>query len=264
MRAAARHRLKSAAAVAIAVSTGACITSRADEREPVAAQPPQIVSLPVATSSVAAPPAEPPPPNPAPAPVRPAPPDPVQRVLDAARAGLGKRAGSGVDCSTYVRTAYLAAGIDLYSAALPRDNGVQAIHRYVRRHGSLQRARLPVTGDLVFFDNSYDRNRNRLLDDRLTHVGIVEEVLPDRTILVLHATNHGIVREPMNLRRPHTLANASGQPINAALRRRSAYDGPHTPHLMSELFAGFGTVLGVDRAAARTVARRSSRAAHRH
>ncbi|HYZ90109.1 MAG TPA: CHAP domain-containing protein [Myxococcales bacterium] len=257
--------MKTAAAVAIAVSTGACITSRAEEREPVAAEPPQIVSVPVATSSVATPPAATPAPDPAPTPVRPLPPDPVQRVLDVARAGIGKRGGSsGVDCSTYVRTAYLAAGIDLYSAALPRDNGVQAIHRYVRRHGRLQRARLPASGDLVFFDNSYDRNRNRLLDDPLTHVGIVEEVLSDRTILVLHATNHGIVREPMNLRRPHRVADASGQPINAALRRRSPYDGPRTPHLMSELFAGFGTVLGVDHAVARTVARRSGRAAHRH
>ena len=94
--------------------------------------------------------------------------------------------------------------------------------------------------------------------DPLTHVGIVEEVLPDRTVLVLHATNHGIVREPMNLRRRHVLVDASGQVINAALRRKSAYDGPRTPHLMSELFSGFGTVVGVDRAAARTVARRSS------
>jgi probable lipoprotein NlpC len=267
MRAVARQRLKSAAAVAIAVSTGACITSRTEERPPApaaaaAAESPQVVSVPIASSSLAALPE----PAPAPAPpMSPAPPDSVQRVLDTARAGLGKRGGaSGVDCSTYVRSAYLAAGVDLYAAAAPHDNGVQAIHRYVRKHGRLSRARLPLKGDLVFFDNSYDRNRNRLLDDRLTHVGIVEEVLPDRTVLVLHATNHGIVREPMNLRRPHTVTDASGQPMNAPLRRRSAYDGPRTPHLMSELFAGYGTIFGIDRAAARTSTRRSGRTAHRH
>jgi hypothetical protein len=258
-----RHRLTT---IAIAVAAGACITSRGEERaragdaERAAAkvESAPVVSVPVASSSLAAAP------EPAPAPSPPSRPDPVQRVLDAARAGIGKRGGaSGVDCSTYVRSAYLAAGIDLYAAALPRDNGVQAIHRYVRKHGRLQRARLPAKGDLVFFDNSYDRNRNRLLDDRLTHVGIVEQVLPDRTVLVLHATNHGIVREPMNLGRPHAVTDASGQAINAPLRRRSAYEAPRTPHLMSELFAGYGTVLDVDRAAARTVARRSSRAAHR-
>ena len=255
-----RHRLRRTAAVATAALTVACVTSRPAEREvaPVAvAEPPQVDSVPVASSSLV--PLEAAPIAPRPQAPPPAAPDPVERVLSAARADLGKRGrGGGIDCSTYVRSAYLAAGIDLYAAASPRDNGVRAIHRYVRKHGRLQRARLPVKGDLVFFDNSYDRNGNRLLDDPLTHVGIVEEVLPDRTVLVLHATNHGIVREPMNLRRRHVLVDASGQVINAALRRKSAYDGPRTPHLMSELFSGFGTVVGVDRAAARTVARRSS------
>ena len=258
-----RHRLRRTTAVAIAALTAACVASRREEREPVVvAEAPQIDSIPVASSSLAAS-AEAPESRLAPMP--PAAPDPVERLLNAARADLGRRGGSaGIDCSTYVRAAYLAAGIDLYAAALPRDNGVQAIHRYVRRHGRLQRARLPARGDLVFFDNSYDRNRNHRLDDPLTHVGIVEDVLPDRTVLVLHATNHGVVREPMNLRRPHALAGASGQPINAALRRRSAYDAPRTPHLMSELFAGFGTVLGEDRVATRTVARRSTRPVRRH
>ena len=133
----------------------------------------------------------------------------------------------------------------------------------MRKHGQLFRRGPPSKGDLVFFDNSYDRNRNRLLDDRLTHVGIIETVLPDGTALVLHATNHGIVREPMNLRRPHAIANAAGQTINAPLRRRTAFDAPRTPHLMSELFAGFGSVIGADRAATRPVARRAARSASR-
>ncbi|HWE25970.1 MAG TPA: NlpC/P60 family protein [Myxococcales bacterium] len=245
------------------LALAACITSRGEERDPPVPNTPQVVSTPITASSLS-PPTEAAPVAPLAAPRPAAPPDPIDRVLNSARARLGTRgAKAGIDCSTYVRTAYLAAGIDLYSGALPRDNGVQAIHRYVRKHGRLQRARLPARGDLVFFDNSYDRNRNRLLDDPLTHVGIVEDVLADRTVLVLHATNHGIVREPMNLRRPHALSDASGQVINAALRRKTAYDTPRTPHLMSELFAGYGTVIGVDRAAARTVARRSARPAQR-
>jgi peptidoglycan DL-endopeptidase CwlO len=187
--------------------------------------------------------------------------DPVERMLAVARAGLGKRGrSSGVDCSTYVRTAYSAAGVDLYAEGLPRDNGVQAIHRYVRRHGRLHRRGAPARGELVFFDNSYDRNRNRLLDDRLTHVGIVEEVLADGTALVLHATNHGVVREPMNLRRPHAATSPRGEPINATLRRRTAQDTPRTPHLMGELFAGFGLVIAVDRHAEPSARRAPHRA----
>jgi len=254
------------AVVACVALASACITSHSEQRDSVAttsvdvaASVPVAAAAPVAVSSVAAPPPEPQRLNSTPPRAQPRP-DPVQRVLDAARADLGKRGGAeGVDCSTYVRSAYRVAGIDLYAAASPRDNGVQAIHRYVRKHGRLFRTRHAAKGDLVFFDNSYDRNHNRLLDDPLTHVGIIEDVLPDGTALVLHATNHGVVREPMNLRRPHAITDARGQPINAALRRRTAFDSPRTPHLMSELFAGFGRVLGANRDLARPVARRSIR-----
>jgi hypothetical protein len=74
-------------------------------------------------------------------------------------------------------------------------------------------------------------------------VGIVDQVSADGTAMIIHASNHGIVREPMNLLRPHETADAQGQPINTPLRRRGPRDSPRTPHLMSELFAGFATVL---------------------
>ena len=236
----------------------ACASSRSGQREPEVPVP---VAIPVAEMTLA-PAAEPPAPAFRP-PSDPPPVDPVQRMLSAARAELGKRGGrEGIDCSTFVRSAYSAAGVDLYSDASPRDNGVQAIRRYVRHHGRLHRRRHPAPGDVVFFDNSYDRNRNRLLDDRLTHVGIVEEVRPDGTALVLHSTNHGVVREPMNLRRPHVSRGAGGEPINAVLRRRTPHDSPGTPRFMSELFAGFGTVFGAEHLA-QPVARRPARGAGR-
>jgi cell wall-associated NlpC family hydrolase len=173
----------------------------------------------------------------------------VEAVLAGARATLGRSDpeldGRRIprDCSGYVRGLYARAGVDLFSEGLPADNGVRAIVRWIERHGLLHREKLPAPGDLVFFDNSYDRNGDRRLNDRLTHVGIVEEVLGDGTLLIVHATNHGIVREPMNLASPHVAADASGRQINAPLRRRGADDAPRTPHLMSELFAGFGRVL---------------------
>jgi cell wall-associated NlpC family hydrolase len=236
----------------------ACASSRSEQRQ---AESPLPVAIPVAETTLAAPlrPSLQPPAPPAEPPAV----DPVQRMLSAARAELGKRGGrEGIDCSTFVRSAYSAAGVDLYSDASPRDNGVQAIRRYVRHHGRLHRRRQPAAGDLVFFDNSYDRNRNRLLDDRLTHVGIVEGVLADGTALVLHSTNHGVVREPMNLRRPHASKSAGGEPINAVLRRRTSHDSPGTPHFMSELFAGFGTVFGAEHFA-QPVARRPMRSVRR-
>jgi len=183
---------------------------------------------------------------------------PLDAVLAAARQTAGRSDpeldGRPVpaDCSGYLRALFAHAGLDLLSEGQPGDNGVRAIVRFVERRGRLHRHVLPAPGDLVFFDNSYDRNGDRRLNDRLTHAGLVESVLPDGTALVVHATNHGIVREPMNLLHPHDVSDGEGRAINAFLRRKSAGDSPRTPRLMSELFAGFGRVFERETTAART------------
>jgi peptidoglycan DL-endopeptidase CwlO len=177
--------------------------------------------------------------------------DAVEAVLAAARATLGQAEprldGRPVptDCSGYVRKLYTRAGVDLFSESEPSDNGVRAIARWIERHGLMHRDKVAAPGDLVFFDNSYDRNGDGRLNDRFTHVGLVEEVLPDGTTLIVHATNHGVVREPMNLLRPHDATDSEGHTINVPLRRKAAQDTPRMPRLISELFAGFGRVLQV-------------------
>jgi cell wall-associated NlpC family hydrolase len=182
-------------------------------------------------------------------------PSPVEEVLEAARTTLGQSRpridGERVptDCSGYLHALFARAGIDLFAEGRPSDNGVRAIVRFVERHGRLFRGPVAAPGDLVFFDNSYDRNGDGRLDDRLTHAGLVEQVLQDGTMLIVHATNHGIVREPMNLVKPHDAFGADGRALNAPLRRKDASDGPRTPRLMSELFAGFGSVFQRERLA---------------
>jgi len=176
----------------------------------------------------------------------------VEGVLAAARAALGESRPEldgrplPTDCSGFVRGLYTKAGVDLFSEAKPWDNGVRAMVRWIERHGQMHRRKVPAPGDLVFFHDSYDRNGDGKLNDRFTHMGLVEEVLPDGTALIIHATNHGIVREPMNLMRPHEAKDSQGREINAILRRKTAEDSPGTPRLMSELFAGFGRVLHRD------------------
>jgi hypothetical protein len=173
----------------------------------------------------------------------------VEQVLRTARAtvaeGGGEVDGRPVprDCSGFVRAIYRKGGVDLFTEGQSTDNGVRAIARFVSRHGRWHHRMVPAPGDLVFFDNSYDRNGDGRFNDRFTHVGIVERVSADGTAMIIHASNHGIVREPMNLLRPHETTDAQGHAINTPLRRRGPHDSPRTPHLMSELFAGFATVL---------------------
>ena len=65
------------------------------------------------------------------------------------------------DCSGLVEAVYASAGLFL-------KGNVIMMYEQAREQGVLHK-RNPQLGDLVFFDNSYDRNKNGRRDDKLTH-----------------------------------------------------------------------------------------------
>lgn len=165
--------------------------------------------------------------------------DPREIVLAYARKYVGKRR-SHPDCSHFVRDAFLELGIDVFASdAAGGANGVRLVHRFVEQHGRNDATRV-APGDLVYFDDTWDKNRNRRVDDPLTHVGIVESLEPDGTIFVIHRSGRGVVRDPMNLARPADHKDETGRTINAYLRSPTAPAGAGARRLMGELFAGFG------------------------
>ena len=173
----------------------------------------------------------------------------LEEVLAIARAHVGRRAVRvngrtfPSDCSNFVRGVYSAADLDLMSLGHehPGANGVALLHHFTDRYGENHTGQ-PAPGDLVFFDDTWDRNGNGRLDDPLTHVGIVDEVDEDGTAWVIHLSGRGVVRDPMNLARPHDRYDENGKAINAWLRAKSSRDPPNASRLMGELFAGFGRV----------------------
>ena len=115
----------------------------------------------------------------------------------------GVRWGDG--CAALVRAAFAEAGAPLPSSALD----AQALHAYAREHSKVRRSR-PAPGDLVF------------LSDRpggpAEHVGLVESVAPDGTALVLHRTEHGVLRLRVNAAQPwKTKAADTGRRVNDVL-----------------------------------------------
>lgn len=177
------------------------------------------------------------------------PPEGVDEVIAQARAHLGKERvrvngkAFRYDCSGFVRGVFSTLGVDLLSEdGDGDDNGVRLIHRYVARHGENHARAVPNRGDVVYFDNTWDKNGNGKLDDPLTHVGLVEEVRADGTVMVIHRANRGIVRDPMNLARPHDLKDAGGAELNSYLRPKGRKEPAGVPHTMAELWAGFGTL----------------------
>ena len=145
------------------------------------------------------------------------------------------------DCSGLVRAAFSVLGIDVFALGAERGgNGVAMVHRFVQRYGELHR-RTPQVGDIAFFDNTYDRNKNKRVDDPLTHVGLVDEVLPDGTVIVLHNSHRGVVRDPMSLTKPH-VRKEGGVVLNGYMRAKRRRDKKGIPYLAGELFAGYGTL----------------------
>ncbi len=109
-----------------------------------------------------------------------------------------------MDCTGVVLAVYWYAGIDL-----ARDfgryagNGVSRIFRTLEREGLLYDTAHPLTGDIVFWDDTYDANANGQWDDALTHVGMVTAAGDDGTIeYIHHNVRKGIVIERMNLLHP--------------------------------------------------------------
>jgi|SRR5215217_4129749 len=145
------------------------------------------------------------------------------------------------DCTGLIEGVYAQAGLSFRGTIKPGDNGVTALYRYARANGRVYTGGRPLAGDLVFFNETYDQNRDGRRNDGLTHVGIVDSVDAQGTVTVIHRVRRGVVRYRMNLARPHLPRDPkTGEVLNDLLR----HPGPNKdPVLTGQLFASFGSVL---------------------
>ena len=161
--------------------------------------------------------------------------DKIDRIVEAAYALDGKtevvvggrRFNS--DCSGLIYGLYSAAGIDLQSAvARYKGDGVKRIYQLMDENGLLYYAWVPVPGDLIFWDNTYDKNGDGRENDYLTHIGVVVSVEDDGQISYIHYhTGRGIMIEQMNMFQPHVYADVvDGKTVvrNSYMRASDAPD----------------------------------------
>lgn len=149
------------------------------------------------------------------------------------------------DCAGVTRAIYLSQGIDLYEGGEGKGNpnGVRLIYGHVRKHGRVHRGPGVRPGDLVFFDNTWDLNQDGRLNDSLTHVGVVELVESDGTVVFISRVANAIERYRMNLRFPNVSQTSDGRRLNDYLRRKESGDVARTGYLTGQLFVAFGTLV---------------------
>ena len=105
------------------------------------------------------------------------------------------------DCTGLVRAVYEDSGVELMGAGVRGDNGVTALYRLAFERSALH-TQSPAPGDLVFFRETYDRNRDGQHNDGLTHVGVVENVDGGGTVTFVHRSGSGVTRARLNVGAP--------------------------------------------------------------
>jgi hypothetical protein len=155
----------------------------------------------------------------------------------------GKR--FNMDCTGTVLAIYYYAGIDL-----ARDfnkhtgNGVTRLYKSLEAQELLYDTRFPVTGDIIFWDNTYDRNEDGRWNDPLTHVGMVMNVSANGDVEYVHLNyRRGIIIENMNLREPEIhqrMEKGQMRIINSPMRMKQAGKEHPDNWLSGQLFKIFG------------------------
>ncbi|MES0488729.1 MAG: CHAP domain-containing protein [Leptospirales bacterium] len=150
------------------------------------------------------------------------------------------------DCSGMVRAVFDNIGIDVFSEAsqFPSGtNGVEIIYKTYRRQSWQNSSRTPKTGDLIIFNNTYDKNDNGRWDDKYTHVSVVTGVEENGSIVYIHHVSKGIQRYRMNLNKKGIYMEG-GVLFNDFLRRRPSSDNDRTKYLSDNMFFAYVDVVG--------------------
>ena len=150
-----------------------------------------------------------------------------------------------LDCIGTVSAAYWSAGYDIQrDFAKYEGNGVNRLYQTLLFRAALHRLMIPKPGDIIFWANTYDRNKNGILDDDgLTHAGIVVKVDDDGTVSYMHeSVTRGVVIAYFNLLHPDLPRSPEGKIWNSPMYLGSNYNNQkNPPHWLSgDLWSAFG------------------------
>ncbi len=174
-----------------------------------------------------------------------------KKIANTAKAFIGKRNLTvkgkrfNFDCSGLVLAVMKANNITIFekqAVKIKGANGVKIIYDTLKKYNRIFRSdRRVKIGDFIFFNNTYDKNRNNRLDDFLTHIAIIVAIHKDKTIKYVHRSSRGIEYGYMNIRIKHK-HKYKHKIINSFLRAKHPKDSKATKYLAGELFYCFGSI----------------------
>ncbi|MCX7821651.1 MAG: C40 family peptidase [Brevinematales bacterium] len=150
------------------------------------------------------------------------------------------------DCIGFVRYVYYSAGVDITQIFGNGRGGVSSLYDGMEKRGWVYNEFPPTVGDLIFFDNTFDANRNRKWDDELTHIGIISGFGKHNTIFYIHYASGKVKEDRINLSYPNTHAfrqkDGNLYVINSHLRINRGEGYSKKEYLSSSFFRCFGRI----------------------
>lgn len=140
-----------------------------------------------------------------------------------------------MDCSGLIYAVSYKSGLDIQKLIQNYPgNGVKRIFLLLEENQAIV-LDSPQVGDLIFWDNSYDKNGNGKRDDPLTHIGMVTDVNEDGLIHFIHYHYRlGVVSAVMDLSDPGNVER------NSPMRARGASSPQEDGWTSGHLFRAFG------------------------
>jgi hypothetical protein len=172
-------------------------------------------------------------------------PSPIQKkLIESAEHFRGATTGSlkaddrsyTLDCTGALMAIYYRAGIDLEKCYTGYEgNGVKRLYSSLRDNNLILSTGAAQPGDLLFWDNTYDRNEDGKFNDYFTHAGMVVSVDKKGTITYVHHNyRKGLIYEKMNLKYPDNTK------LNSAMRMRGSPPAPNGQYLSSHIIRVIG------------------------
>ena len=172
------------------------------------------------------------------------------RLLAGAKSLLGAKKivvngrSFGMDCTGVVLGIYWSADIDLQRDFNKNSgNGVTRIYKDLEDRKLLYSTKFPSPGDIIFWDDTYDKNGDGKWNDPFTHMGMVVDVNANGQIDYIHLNyRKGIVIERMNLEK-RDIYQEAGMIVNSPMRMKGQVKTPLwlSSHLVRVFGMGYST-----------------------